>query len=312
MGLVQLTLQESELSPLHLHCQSFLLDREASRCTAATLAHYRYTVRTFVGWLESHGVRSPEQIRPDHIRAHLVGLERRGLKDTTQHAHARGIKTWLRFLVREEVLDRSPMDRVSMPRLEQRVPPPFSAEDVKALLAACSSKTPLDLRNRAMVLGLLDSGLRAAEFVSLRVGDVDMRSGLVVVVGKGRKQRTTRFGAKARQAILRYLARRSGATPESPLWIAYSRGARERGALTRRGLEMACRYLGERAGVDCCPHRFRRSCALWCLRDGMDLHSLRVLMGHSSLAVLQRYLALAGEDIERVHALHSPVDNLLS
>ena len=59
------------------------------------------------------------------------------------------------------------------------------------------------------------------------------------------------------------------------------------------------------------PHKFRRTFALWCLRDGMDLHSLRLLMGHSSLGVLQRYLALAGEDIERAHRLHSPVDNLL-
>jgi integrase/recombinase XerD len=75
---------------------------------------------------------------------------------------------------------------------------------------------------------------------------------------------------------------------------------------------MLCKRLGEKAGViPCYPHRFRRTFALWCLRDGMDLHSLRVLMGHSSLAVLQRYLALAGEDIERAHKLHSPVDKVL-
>jgi integrase/recombinase XerD len=73
-----------------------------------------------------------------------------------------------------------------------------------------------------------------------------------------------------------------------------------------------CKYLGERAKVSPChPHRFRRTFALWCLRHGMDLHSLRLLMGHSSLAVFQRYLALAGEDIERAHRLHSPVGNLL-
>ena len=61
----------------------------------------------------------------------------------------------------------------------------------------------------------------------------------------------------------------------------------------------------------CAPHRFRRTFTLWCLRDGMDLHSLRMLMGHSSLAVLQRYLALAGEDVERAHKAHSPADKLL-
>jgi len=69
---------------------------------------------------------------------------------------------------------------------------------------------------------------------------------------------------------------------------------------------------GRAAGVrPCAPHRFRRTFALWCLRDGMDLHSLRLLMGHSNLTVLQRYLALASGDVERAHIAHSPVDNLL-
>jgi integrase/recombinase XerD len=71
--------------------------------------------------------------------------------------------------------------------------------------------------------------------------------------------------------------------------------------------------LGKGTGVQpCSPHRSRRLFALWCLRDGMDLHSLRVIMGHSDLSVLQRYLALAGEDIERAHKAHSPVDKLLN
>jgi site-specific recombinase XerD len=96
------------------------------------------------------------------------------------------------------------------------------------------------------------------------------------------------------------------------LWIAYRPGGEERGALTLRGLQMVFRYLGKRAGImPCHPHKFRRTFALCCLGDGMDLHSLRLLMGHSSLDVLQRYLALAGEDIERAHKLQSPVDRLL-
>lgn len=313
MSPLRLLLHDSEpLNPLDLHYQSFLLDRQAKRCTSKTLTHYTYTLGTFVRWLQAQRVSSPEEITSNHIRAYLVDLQVRGLRDTTQHAHARGIKTWLRWLVNEGEMDESPMRRVSMPRLEKRIQPPFSPEDIKALLAACNTKTPKDLRTTAMILALLDSGLRASEFVGLAVSSVDMRSGLVTVMGKGHKQRTVRFGTKTRQAILRYLARRQAATQASALWVAYQPGGEERGQLTLRGLQMVFRRLGREAGVmPCHPHRFRRTFALWCLRDGMDLHSLRLLMGHSSLAVLQRYLALAGEDIERAHKLHSPVDNLL-
>lgn len=313
MGLVRLTLHDQpRLTPLYVNYQAFLLDREAARCTPKTLAHYKYTLGSFVTWLQERALESPQQITSNHIRSYLVGLQRRGLKDTTQHAHARGIKTWLRWLVDEGQLEDSPMRRVSMPRLEKRIPPPFTPDEIRALLAACSSKTPSGMRDRAMILALLDSGLRASEFVSLAVNSLDVGSGLVTVLGKGRKQRTVRFGAQTRKAVLRYLGSRENVTPDSPLWVAYRKGGPERGRLTLRGLEIALRRLGERARVTPChPHKFRRTFALWCLRDGMDLHSLRLLMGHSSLAVLQRYLALAGEDIERAHKLHSPVDNLL-
>jgi integrase/recombinase XerC/integrase/recombinase XerD len=313
MRLVRLTLQESEpFTPLDLHCQSFLLDREAARCTDKTISHYKYTLSSFVRWLEAKGVESPQEITAHHIREYLVSLQRRGLRDTSQHAHARGIKTWLRWLVSEQELERSPMDKVTMPRLDKTIPPPFSPENIKALLAVCNGKTPKHLRDKAIVLSLLDSGLRASEFVSLQVKSLDLRTGLVTVVGKGRKQRVTRFGAQTRKSLLRYLATRQELTPDSMLWVAYNKAGVERGALTMRGLEMVCRNLGNKAGVQRChPHKFRRTFALWCLRGGCDLHSLRLMMGHSGLQVLQRYLALAGEDIERAHKLHSPVDNLL-
>jgi len=121
-----------------------------------------------------------------------------------------------------------------------------------------------------------------------------------------------RVGAKARGAIIRMMGYRPQAKAGDALWPAFDAQGRERGALTLSGLQTALRRLGARAGVvPSGPHRFRRTFALWCLRDGMDLHSLRLLMGHSDLTVLQRYLALAGEDVERAHAAHSPADRLL-
>lgn len=299
-------------SPLGAALSAFLLDREASRCTAKTLEHYRYTVGGFVAYLQAQNVKDPAGITSGHVRAYLVTLQRRGLKDTSQHAHARGIRAWLNWLVREGDIATSPMARVAMPKLEKRIPEPFSPAQIQALLAKCDRKTATGARNYALVLTLLDTGLRAAELVSLRVGHVDMRSGLALVMGKGGKMRQIRTGTKARGAIVRMMGYRAEAADGSPLWAAYNIRGQEVGALTVSGLQTMLYRLGKRAGVmPCGPHRFRRTFALWCLRDGMDLHSLRMLMGHSSLDVLQRYLALAGEDIERAHRQHSPADKLL-
>lgn len=303
-------------TPLEAALTAFLLDREARRCTPKTLEHYLYTVGGFVAFLAAQSVTTPQAITPHDVRAYLVSLQARGLKDTTQHAHARGIKAWLRWLVAEGDLDANPMDRVAMPRLERRIPPPFTPEDVRRLLAACDRHTARGARDYALVLTLLDSGLRSAECCALRVGDVNLRTGLALVMGKGRKQRQVRVGAKARGAIVRMLGWREDATGDgrgaAPMWMGYDVNRRPRGALTTSGLQSVLRRLGQKAGVmPCSPHRFRRTFALWMLRDGCDLHTLRMMMGHSNLAVLQRYLALSGEDIERAHKLHSPADKLL-
>jgi len=305
---------QAGVSRLSASLDAFLLSREAMRCTAKTLEHYAYTVGGFVRFLWGQGVDEVPSITAHHIRAYLVSLQRRGLKDTTQHAHARGIKTWLRWLVAEGDLESSPMRNVPMPRLEKRVPQPFSPEEARTLLKTCDRHTPTGSRNYALILTLLDTGLRASEIVSLRIGDVDMRSGICSVLGKGRKMRQVRVGSKARGAMVKMLGYRKSPQNGDPLWMGYDGlTGEEAGALHLHGLQSALRRLGKQAGVTPCgPHRFRRTFALWCLRDGMDLHSLRMLMGHSDLTVLQRYLALAGEDIERAHKAHSPADKLLA
>lgn len=293
-------------SPLDVPFRAFLLDKEAARCTPKTLEHYSYTVGSFVTFLKTRRVEDVTQITPHHIRAYLVSLQGRSLKDTIQHAHARGIKAWLNWLVREGDLKASPMGKVAIPRLEKRIPAPFVPDEVRKLLAHCHRQSVLGARNYAIALTLLDTGLRASELCSMRVGTIDMRTGLCTIMGKGHKMRQVRVGSRARAAILRMMGRRGLARQGDPLWMAYYVNGRSRGPLSVHGLQTMPRRLGTKAGVTpCSPHRFRRLFALWCLRDGMDLHSLRMLMGHSSLAVLQRYyLALAGEDIERAHLLH--------
>ena len=216
-------------------------------------------------------------------------------------------------VVSEGDLEASPLAKVGMPRLEKRIPPPFTPEGVRKLLAKCNRNAAMGARDCAIVLTLLDSGLRAAEFCNVRIGDLNMRSGLTTVLGKGQKQRTVRVGSKARAAIMRMLGFRRQIRASDPLWATCHGNDCESRALSKHGLQKMLRRLGRKAGVTpCAAHRFRRTFALWCLRDGMDLHSLRMLMGHSSPVVLQRYLALAGEDIERAHLAHSPVDRLLN
>ena len=286
--------------------EMFLLHQEASRHTPRTVQTYRETLTRFLEYLAELKITAPEEITPHAIRRFLVDLERRGLADTTVHKFARCIKTFCNFLVNEELLDASPMRKVAMPKLEKKIHPPFSQEEVEKLLAACG-KDFHGLRDRAIVLCLLDSGLRAAEFVSLNVGDVD-KDGVVRVRGKGQKDRYVVLGAQARKAVLRYLVGRGEVHPDDPLWVSNT-GKR----LAYDGLYQVLKRLGKRAGVwPVGPHRFRRTFAVWALRGSMDVHHLRAILGHADLQMAQRYLALVKDDIVEAHRQASPVDRFLS
>jgi site-specific recombinase XerD len=288
--------------PIQDAYEMFRMDCEARRFTESTLRFYRFRLFPFIHWCEEKGIVSLRAITSSHIRIYLVSLQERGLGGYSQHAAARAIKTFLRFCVREELLPDTPMKRVSMPRVDRPILPAFDQAGISRIMAAITTD-----RDKAIVLCLLDTGCRAAEFVAWNGGDVDMSAGTVQVRrGKGGKGRVVYLGKKARKTLLRYYMRRGTPGPDEPVWLSLRGGRR----LTTWGLGQLLKRIGTAAGVEyCTPHTFRRTFALWSLRNGMNIYALQRLMGHAGLEVLQRYLALVEHDLGNAHDAASPVDN---
>lgn len=276
--------------------RDFLLTKQADGATSRTIsAHYGYHLRKFV---KATNPATVDDITPATIRAYLVKLRNDGLSEHTIHGAARTLKCFCRWL-ESEGIRQSPWQNIKMPKFPKLVLTPFSPEDVRALLAACD--TP---RDAAIVLTLLDSGLRISELAALRVSDIDLQSGAVTVRrGKGGKPRTVFVGAKTRRAITRLLR----TLDSEALWQSATGKP-----MLARGIAAALTRIGERANVKPCnPHRFRRTFAIACLRSGMDVYSLQRLMGHADLTVLKQYLALTDGDAQQAHAAHSPIDQML-
>jgi len=174
------------------------------------------------------------------------------------------------------------------------------------MLAACKVRTMMGARDRALLLFLLDTGVRHAELCALDLADLNMESGSVLVrQGKGRKSRVVFVGAKTRRAVTAYLKRRRDTCPA--LWVT-DEGTR----ISYDGMRQVIRRKAEQAGVpEPSLHSFRRAFALTCLRNGVDLISLQRLMGHASLDMLRRYLAQVTSDLQAARQKGSPVDRLL-
>ncbi len=283
---------------------SFFVDCRARRLSAGTMDSYTRRVKAFAAWLDAAGVEELGELTASRLRAYFVELTDRGLDDDTIITFYRVIRAWLNFCVREELIPDSPMRKVRPPKMPTEILPAFSPDEVRDMLSVC--KTP---RDTALVMFMLDTGVRASEMVALTVGDVDRATGAVQVKqGKGRKDRTVFLGAKGLRALQKYLRGRESLTPDAPLWLTEKR----KEGLTLSGLEKFCDRLQVRSGVDHChPHTFRRTFALWSLRAGMNVYALQQLMGHNDLTVLRRYLALVEADLADAHRKHGPLDNIL-
>ena len=185
-------------------------------------------------WLAEQGVTELASVTTDDLRRYLVHLRKSGIAAASQHAGARAVRAWLNWCEKMDMLPgKNPVAKLTMPKRPQTMRPAVSMDDVRKLLEACEdAKDPL--RDRAIVLVLVDTGIRASELSALRVGDL-AGSRLFVRHGKGDKARPVFIGDVTRQALADYLSGRNAGKNE-PLFVSHETG----GALQYIGLHEFC------------------------------------------------------------------------
>jgi integrase/recombinase XerD len=191
--------------------------------------------------------------------------------------------------------------------LPQKIVQPYTAEEIGRLLARCDTRFYWGARNRAIILVLLDTGVRRTELVNLDLADVDLAGQrLRVLHGKGNKQRVVRFGARAREAVEDYLERFRGREP-GPLFLS-RHGTR----MSSHSVLIFLRRLGKQGGVEKVKvHRFRHTFATWAIENEARELDVQYLLGHSTPAMVRRYSATYdAEKAARAHERFSPADRM--
>jgi len=294
----------TDTSTLFATLELWLEALQARRVSHRTLQSYREYVTPFVEFLNQQHCHSLEDVQPQHIRRWLLHRQQQGISSHTLFNCYRNPRAFWNWCIREGLTENNPFAKVEPPKKEQVLKRALTPEEVEKLLQACEGKHWLRLRDRALILLLLDTGLRIHEAHSLRVCDV--AQDVVVIKGKGGKRRIVHLSPEVRLTIQRYLKayqtqQGMNLQAESPLWHG------DRGALTLEGCKVAVRKAGKRAGLTLGAHQLRRTFATWSLRSGIDLEHLRLLMGHSDYKVLQQYIALVEQDLKTAHEAHSPL-----
>lgn len=225
----------------------------------------------------------------------------RTVKDT--HGVLRSFFLWL---VSEGYVSVSPMATVKPPIHRPDQIQPFTEDQLNALFRA-SKRSRHPKRDEAIVTFMVDTGVRASELCNLKFDDVDIVSRKAIVLGKGNKHRAVYFGRETGRVLWQYV-REVGIGGTDPLFLS-----EKGGAFTRSGLKQLIERLGISAKIEatrCSPHTLRHTFAVMFLRGGGSVFSLKEMLGHTDLAMTNRYVCLAQADVQNQHRMFSPVERL--
>ena len=277
-----------------------------------TLASYRLDLESFARWLDAHAsslARCDREALFRYLgeRGAKGGASGKGYKARSNARLLSTLRHFYRSMVRDGKLASDPTLLLDAPKLPRSLPKALAESEIESLLRA-PPDTPLGLRDRAMLELMYASGLRVSELVGITAAQVNLRQGVLRIVGKGNKERLVPLGDEAAHWLTRYV---DDARP------ALLKGGRSdalfvsnrRAAMTRQMFWALVKKHALVAGIPATrisPHVLRHSFATHLLNHGADLRALQLMLGHSSLSTTQIYTLVAKEGLKRLHAKHHP------
>jgi site-specific recombinase XerD len=277
--------------------RAFLVSRQADGVTASTLEWHQYSLQSFTKWLDDDH-RDPELWTPTLLREYVVHLQGSGFAPSTVTNKVQSLLAFTRWLHEEGFTETNAGARIKKPKAPFIQKQPYTTSELKALLHA-SRTSP---RDHAITTLLIDTGIRANELCMLRSTDVILGQSLLSVHGKGGKDRIVPLSVKSAKVLAKWMSKHRA---------DFVFPSEQSEHLTPNSLYKLVQRIGARAGVThvyC--HRFRHTFALHYLRNGGDPLSLQRLLGHMSLTMTVRYVAMSTDDLVEQHAKASPLMNL--
>lgn len=271
-----------------------------------TISAYRLDLRQFAAWCELSGCE-PLSVHHRDVRRFAASLSAGGLSPATVARKLAAVRGFYGFLLRTSRVTQNPADLVPAPKAKAKLPRVLTSIQMGEILDSAPARTPLELRDRAMLELAYSCGLRSEEVISLDLGSLDFESEQLSVVGKGSKHRRLPVGEPAQRAVEQYLVRGRPSMADSPaepaLFISRN-GRRLSPSDVSRRLSVRVRDAATASGIS--PHALRHSFATHLLEGGADLRTIQELLGHSSISTTQIYTHLDAARLRDAYAGSHP------
>jgi len=257
---------------------------------------------------ESAELHSLNEVRLAHLQDFVKFIAEMELGTTSQARVISGIKAFFQYLILEKLLDNNPTELLEAPQLGQKLPEFLTIHEIDLILSCIDLSSKSGERNKAIIETLYGCGLRVSELINLRVSELHFREGLILVTGKGNKQRLVPLGKIAEKQILIYMKQvRVHLSPKKgseDILFLNNRGSK----LSRQMVFLLVKDLVEKAGIKktISPHTFRHSYATHLVQNGANLRAVQDLLGHASITTTEIYTHLNSNDLRNAILRYHP------
>ena len=251
-----------------------------------------------------------KDIAPDDLRDFLQYINEMGLGAYSQSRVVSGIKSFFSYLMLEKIINTDPAALLESPKLGKKLPDVLSETEIVTLIQSVDLSKPLGERNKAILETLYACGLRVSELTSLKLSDLHFNEGIIIVTGKGNKQRMVPVGDSAQKQLLTYIRQvrvRIAPRKEAENIVFLNQWGSK---LSRQMIFLIIKKLVEKAGIrkTVSPHTFRHSFATHLIRRGADLRAVQVLLGHVSISTTEIYTHLNDTDLKNTILKFHPMN----
>lgn len=272
-----------------------------------TLAAYRTDLVQLARHFDFNETSAWQNLARSDLEDYVFNLLEQGRSAKTLARLISSLKRFFIFALEQGWIEINPAELLRPPKLTQAIPTVLSEEQVSDLLQAPDVHTDLGLRDRAILELMYASGLRVSEVVSLPLAQVNLSAGLVMVLGKGRKERVVPLGEYASEWMSEYM-HKSRPNLVGERWVETLFVSRLGRPMTRQTLWHRIHNLAQIAGITgkLSPHGLRHAFATHLINHGADLRTVQLLLGHSDLSTTQIYTHVAKARLQKLHQQHHP------
>jgi integrase/recombinase XerD len=269
-----------------------------------TIESYKNDLEDFKEYLKIIN-KKPEDIDKKDAFDYLIYLSRKKLKPSSLRRKISSIRSFYRFLIREELIDRDPTNDLTFPKNEKKLPQILTVEEIEKLINVIPKNSLKGKRDKAIIELLYSSGLRVSEIINLKIKDLDFNNNYLKCFGKGSKERIVPFGELAKNYIFDYLNEREKNNIKSEYLFTTKKGEK----LLRQEINNFLRVYSKRAKLKkkAHPHMLRHSFATHLLERGADLRSVQELLGHVDISTTQIYTHLTKEYLKEIYLNTHPL-----